>query len=77
MASVPLFPFVLHEKRLIGSLYGSGEPLNDISRLIDLYEAGQLKLDELALRTYKLDQVNDALAALASAEGARGVILWE
>jgi S-(hydroxymethyl)glutathione dehydrogenase / alcohol dehydrogenase len=76
LASVPVFPFVLHEKRLIGSLYGSGQPLNDISRLIDLYEVGQLKLDELASRTYKSDQVNDALEALASGEGARGVILW-
>jgi S-(hydroxymethyl)glutathione dehydrogenase/alcohol dehydrogenase len=76
MASIPLFPFVLHEKRLVGSLYGSGLPTNDISRLIDLYRTGQLKLDELASRTYKLDQVNDALSALASAEGARGVILW-
>ena len=76
MAAVPLFPFVLQEKRLVGSLYGSGQPLNDIARLIDLYRTGQLKLDELAVRTYKLDQVNEALSALASAEGARGVILW-
>ena len=76
MASVPLFPFVLHEKRLVGSFYGSGQAVNDISRLIDLYGAGKLKLDELASRTYRLDQVNEALTALASSEGGRGVILW-
>jgi S-(hydroxymethyl)glutathione dehydrogenase/alcohol dehydrogenase len=76
VATVPMFPFVMQEKRLIGSLYGSGDPLKDIPRLIQLYEDGKLKLDELALRTYTLDQVNEALAALASGEGARGVIRW-
>jgi Zn-dependent alcohol dehydrogenase len=76
LASVPIFPFVLQEKRLIGSLYGSGQPLRDIPRLVSLYEEGQIKLDELATRTYRLDQINDALAALASGEGARGVICW-
>ncbi len=76
IAGVPLFPFVMQEKRLVGSLYGSGQPLKDIPRLIELYEEGRLKLDELALRFYKLDQINEALEALASGEGARGVIRW-
>ena len=76
VASVPLFPFVMQEKRLVGSLYGSGQPLKDIPRLIQLYDEGKLKLDELAVRTYKLDQINEALEALASGEGARGVICW-
>jgi S-(hydroxymethyl)glutathione dehydrogenase / alcohol dehydrogenase len=76
LASVPIFPFVLHEKRLVGSLYGSGQPLRDIPRLVAWYEEGRLKLDELATRTYSLDQINDALAALASGEGARGIIVW-
>jgi S-(hydroxymethyl)glutathione dehydrogenase/alcohol dehydrogenase len=76
LAAVPLFLFVMQEKKLIGSLYGSGQPLKDISRLVDLYEEGRLKLDELATRTYKLNQVNEALDALSSGEGARGIILW-
>ena len=76
MASIPIFPFVFQEKRLVGSIYGSGQPLRDIPRLVALYEEGRLKLDELATRTYRLDQINDALAALASGDGARGVIRW-
>jgi S-(hydroxymethyl)glutathione dehydrogenase/alcohol dehydrogenase len=64
------------EKRLVGSLYGSGQPLRDIPRLVALYEEGRLKLDELATRIYSLDQINDALEALASGEGARGIIRW-
>jgi S-(hydroxymethyl)glutathione dehydrogenase/alcohol dehydrogenase len=69
-----LYPFVMHEKRLIGSVYGSGDPLKDIERLVKLYVAGDLKLDELTTRRYRLDQVNDALLALAVGEGGRGVI---
>ncbi len=69
--SIPMFPFVMQEKRLIGSVYGSGQPLKDIPRLVSLYQEGRLKLNELVSRTYALDKVNDALAALAASDGAR------
>ena len=75
-AAFPMFPFVMQEKRLLGSVYGSGQPARDIPRLVSLYQAGTLKLGELVSRTYALDQVNDALAALAASDGARGVIRW-
>jgi S-(hydroxymethyl)glutathione dehydrogenase/alcohol dehydrogenase len=71
-----MFPFVMQEKRLIGSVYGSGRPLLDIPKLVSLYQEGRLKLRELVSRTYALDKVNDALAALAASDGARGVITW-
>jgi Zn-dependent alcohol dehydrogenase len=76
LASFPLFPFVMQEKRLLGSLYGSGRPSRDVPRLVELYREGKLKLSELATRTYRLEDVNDALAALSSGEGARGIIRW-
>jgi S-(hydroxymethyl)glutathione dehydrogenase/alcohol dehydrogenase len=76
LASVPLFPFVMQEKRLVGSLYGSGQPSRDVPQLVALYREGKLKLNELATRTYHLEGVNDALDALASGEGARGIIRW-
>ena len=76
LASIPTFPFVMQEKRLIGSLYGSGRPLIDIPHLVTLYQAGHLKLRELVTRIYHLDGINDALAALASGAGARGIISW-
>jgi S-(hydroxymethyl)glutathione dehydrogenase / alcohol dehydrogenase len=75
-APIPLFPFVMQEKRLLGSVYGSGQPARDIPRLVELYQDGRLKLREMAARTYSLDQVNDALAALGASEGARGIISW-
>ena len=75
--SIAMFPFVMQEKRLIGSVYGSGNPARDLPHLVSLYQQGTLKLNELVSRTYTLDAVNDALAALAASDGARGVIKFE
>jgi S-(hydroxymethyl)glutathione dehydrogenase / alcohol dehydrogenase len=75
-SAFPMFPFVMQEKRLIGSVYGSGNPARDIPRLVSLYQQKKLKLDELVSRTYALDKINDALDALAASDGARGIIRW-
>jgi S-(hydroxymethyl)glutathione dehydrogenase/alcohol dehydrogenase len=45
-----------------------------VPRLLGLYRAGKLKLDELVTRTYPLEQVNDAFAALAEGQVARSVL---
>jgi S-(hydroxymethyl)glutathione dehydrogenase / alcohol dehydrogenase len=74
--SIPMFAFVMQEKRLIGSVYGSGNPARDIPQLVALYQDGRLKLRELVSRTYSLDQINTALDALAASDGARGVVRW-
>src|SRR5712691_10871484 len=37
-AAFPMFPFVMQEKRLIGSVYGSGQPRRDIPNLVSLYQ---------------------------------------
>jgi S-(hydroxymethyl)glutathione dehydrogenase/alcohol dehydrogenase len=76
-AAFPMFPFVMQEKRLIGSVYGSAQPAHDIPHLVSLHQQGRLKLRELVSRIYTLADVNNALAALASGDGARGVIRWE
>jgi S-(hydroxymethyl)glutathione dehydrogenase/alcohol dehydrogenase len=75
-AAFPMFPFVMQEKTLVGSVYGSGRPVEDIPKLVSLYQDGRLKLRELVARTYPLSKINDALDALASSDGARGVITW-
>ena len=48
----------------------------DVPRLIDLYRAGKLKLDELVTRRYSLGQVNEAFTALRQGEVVRGVITF-
>lgn len=76
VSSIPTFPFVMQEKRLIGSLYGSGQPAVDVPRLVDLYQAGRLKLRELVTYSYRLAEVNQALDALSGGVDARGIIEW-
>ena len=76
LASIPTFPFVMQEKRLLGSLYGSGQPAVDVPRLVGLYQAGRLKLRELVSRSYPLAEVNQALDALSGGVDARGIIQW-
>jgi S-(hydroxymethyl)glutathione dehydrogenase/alcohol dehydrogenase len=48
----------------------------DVPRLVSLYRAGKLKLDELVSRRFKLAQVNDAFTALEKGEVVRGVITF-
>ncbi len=75
-ASIATFPFVMQEKRLIGSVYGSGNPARDIARLVGAYRDGHLKLLELVTRRYGLEEIDAALTALGCGEGARGIIQW-
>jgi Zn-dependent alcohol dehydrogenase len=65
----------MHEKRLVGSVYGSGNPLVDIEHLVGQFRQGRLKLNELTTRSYRLEQVNEALEALGRGDGGRGVLL--
>ena len=62
------------EKVIRGCSYGSVNPQRDIPLLLDLYDAGKLKLDELITRRYRLDQINEAYADLLSGSLARGII---
>jgi alcohol dehydrogenase (nicotinoprotein) len=65
------------EKRIQGSLFGSGDPFHDIPRLVELYQAGDLKLDELITSTYTLDEVNQGYQDLVDGKNIRGVIRYE
>ena len=73
-ASVGVFPFVMQEKHLIGSVYGSGRPAEDIVRLVEWHRAGRLKLKELVGRSYPLEGVNEALLALRAGQAGRGIV---
>ena len=73
--TVPVFfGLVLAEKTIKGCWYGSSNVHRDVGKLLDLYRAGDLKLDELISRTITLEEVNDAFDAMKSGEVARSVI---
>jgi Zn-dependent alcohol dehydrogenase len=63
-------------KSIMGCRYGASRPRNDVPVLVDLYLAGQLKLDELVSRTYELEQFDEALADLHAGNLARGVFTF-
>lgn len=69
--------FVRAERRLVGSRYGSSNPHVAFPRLVDLYLAGRLKLDELISNSYRPDQVNEAFQALADGTDIRGLLVFE
>ncbi|TAK25971.1 MAG: Zn-dependent alcohol dehydrogenase [Chloroflexota bacterium] len=72
--SFTVFPFIMQEKRIISSIYGSCDPWVDFPRILNLYSAGKLKLDELITREYPLDDVNEAFRALGAGEVARSIV---
>ncbi|MHA7666936.1 NDMA-dependent alcohol dehydrogenase [Mycolicibacterium sp. HS_4_1] len=65
----------LYEKTIKGSLFGSANPQYDIVRLLRLYDAGQLKLDELITRRYTLEEVNQGYQDLRDGKNIRGIIV--
>ena len=77
--SIPVSPFILtlFQKRIQGVLYGSLSPSKDMLRLLNMYQAGQLKLKELVTRTYTLDQINEGYADMHAGRNIRGVITFD
>jgi NDMA-dependent alcohol dehydrogenase len=71
------FELTLFEKRLQGSLFGSSNPFDDIPRILDLYRAGKVKLDELITTRYTLDEVNQGYEDMMAGRNIRGVIIHE
>ena len=47
------------EKELVGSIFGSSNPEEDVPRLLGLYRDGLLDLDAMVARTYPLEGIND------------------
>lgn len=71
---VALQEFILMNKTLCGTVFGSCNPKSDIPLLATLYESGRLLLDEMITKRYALTEINDAYADLAAGELIRGVI---
>ena len=74
--TVPGYAF-LGEKKLQGSLMGSNHFPVDMPRLVDMYLAGKLKLDDMISRRIKLEQVNEAFEEMKGAQIARSVIVFD
>jgi S-(hydroxymethyl)glutathione dehydrogenase/alcohol dehydrogenase len=64
------------EKTLTGSSFGSCVPRVDFPRMLGLYLAGRLQLEELITRRYSIDEAPRAFADLQAGKNARGVIMF-
>ena len=61
--------------RVLGSKMGASRPQEDIPRLVELYQSGRLKLDELISERFELERVNEAIDAARRGEQLRPVVL--
>jgi S-(hydroxymethyl)glutathione dehydrogenase / alcohol dehydrogenase len=60
---------------MIGSKMGDVVIKRDITWMVDLYQQGRLKLDELISGRWRLDQINEAIADTKTGAARRNVII--
>jgi S-(hydroxymethyl)glutathione dehydrogenase/alcohol dehydrogenase len=63
-------------KTIKGSYYGDANVHGDFPRLLDLYRAGRLNLDDMVTTTYTIDEAPQAFVDMQENKNARGVILF-
>ncbi len=61
---------------MVGTKMGDTVIRRDIPWMIDLYQQGRLKLDELISNRWRLDQINEAITDTKSGAARRNVILF-
>ncbi|MBV9090182.1 MAG: NDMA-dependent alcohol dehydrogenase [Mycobacteriaceae bacterium] len=66
----------LLQKNLQGTIFGSGNPHYDIPRLLSMYQAGKLNLDDMITRRYKLEQINEGYQDMQHGRNIRGIIRY-
>lgn len=72
---VSISPFdLLHDRSILGCWMGATNLQIDIPKLVKLYQTGKLRLDELITKHYRLDEINEAIAAVERGEAIRNII---
>jgi S-(hydroxymethyl)glutathione dehydrogenase/alcohol dehydrogenase len=64
----------LLQKSLQGSIFGGGNPQYDIPAILELYQLGQINLDDMVTREYSLAQINDGYRDMLEGRNIRGII---
>jgi S-(hydroxymethyl)glutathione dehydrogenase/alcohol dehydrogenase len=64
-------------RTITGSPMGSTRLYVDVPRLVQLYQDGRLKLDELITGRYRLEEINAAIDSMLRGEALRNVIVFE
>jgi alcohol dehydrogenase (nicotinoprotein) len=74
---VPGFDLTTQDKRILGSVFGGGNPYDDIPQMLEFYRSGQLKLDELVTNRYKLENINQGYRDMLEGRNLRGLIMHD
>jgi Zn-dependent alcohol dehydrogenase len=74
---VDMLELVTYERRVVGSAYGTLSPRLLVPRILDLYRAGAIKLDELVADRFALDDINEAFDTARAARGLRSVLRFD
>ncbi|HTU96689.1 MAG TPA: zinc-binding dehydrogenase [Solirubrobacteraceae bacterium] len=72
--ALPAIEF-LSEKSIVGSYYGTGDPVAALPGLVELVRAGRLELADMVSHLIELDGVAEAMDRLRRGEGDRSVIV--
>ena len=67
----------ISEKNLVGCFLGRPRIEHDVPRLVDLYRAGELKLDELVSHRLRLDELGLGLERLRAGTAMRQLIVFD
>lgn len=65
------------DKIYINPLYGKCRPQVDFPKLMALYQKGDLKLDEMITREYRLQDLSQAFDDMLQGKNAKGVIVFD
>lgn len=68
--------FAGDNQQLLGSKMGSTRLRVDVPKLVQLYQEGRFKLDELITQRYPLEEINEAILAVKHGEALRNVVVF-
>jgi len=72
---LPAVTLVAEARTLVGSYMGSSVPQRDVPRFVDHWRAGRLPVERLHSATVRLEDVNEAMDALAEGDVVRQIVL--
>lgn len=64
MTELPLALNPLHCKSVEGIIYGNIDPNRDIPKLADMVKRGELPMDKIITRKFKIEEINEAVEAM-------------
>jgi Zn-dependent alcohol dehydrogenase len=71
------FPIIRYERIVTGAYMGGGQLHVEVPKMIALYKAGKLKLDELVSGRFPLEDINKAIDQVVKGEALRNVIVFK